>query len=843
MRGRRASRRARRTSSVRRVGSVRIGRWEVPSDRLPSLSTTLETGTGEWGGRRDLRRKATYTVHPDVGREQAYFDRAKALRDRQGETGDDGFGSGAGASGQLGRLLAPFPRADPDGGVAFGRIDAEGDSFYIGRDAVWDDDSEMVVVNWQAPIAAPFYTATPEEPGGLAARRVYHCEGNRILDIDELVFAQVAAAAAEGRPPTMSDALLDALEADRSGELHDIVATIQQAQYEVITRPLDQLLIVQGGPGTGKTQVGLHRVSWMLHNHADHLGPGDVLVVGPNQAFIRYIAAVLPSLGEHATVQQPISALGPQVRIARTDPPELRRLKGDRRMLRVIVNGLRCLQQVDDEPVEVAIGRRTVRLDGQRVAGRARQLANRTHNEGHRELRSFLLEEVRNRLASRGGPDLSIDPVARGEATESIEEHLADAWPLLTPQAYILDLFADPDLLADAAEGLLTEDEIDLLAIPEDARVGAWQWSLHDVPMLDAADVLLNGAPAAYEHIVVDEAQDLSPMQLEAIRRRSRTGSMTLLGDLAQGTSPWAHTSWEEVALHLRRKAVPTEIVELASSYRLPAEVHEVAMRLLPTIAPGLTPPAAVRSTGEGVIVSRSHDMAAATVEVARALVGPALGKPGSAARSEAERPSETGGMVGVVVPARHRARIAAGLERAGLPWAPELRGGRAPIVLLSADAAKGLEFDNVVVVEPAQILAESERGLRSLFIAMTRCTQRLALVHREALPAELGTIDAAPVPAAKARRGPAPAPASASASVSAPAPASASTSASEFTLWPMVKSVGDGADASRPVSAAMLLRGQSASFRPACRLKKATAPFSMSLPMTPFVARPSPSR
>ncbi len=530
-------------------------------------------------------------MHPDVGREQAYFDRAKALRDRQGETGDDGFGSGAGASGQLGRLLAPFPQADPDGGVAFGRIDAEGDSFYIGRDAVWDDESEMVVVNWQAPIAAPFYTATPEEPGGLAARRVYHCEGNRILEIDELVFAAVAAAVAEGRPPTMSDALLDALEADRSGELHDIVATIQQAQYEVITQPLDQLLIVQGGPGTGKTQVGLHRVSWMLHNHADHLGPGDVLVVVPNPAFIRYIAAVLPALGEQATVQQPISALGPQVRIgahrpARAAPPEGRPpdAAGDR-------------QRAAVPPA----GRRRARRGGHRAPHRPprRQPGRRPgppagHPHPQRGAPRAAVVPAgggAQPALQPGRPDLSIDPVARGEATESIDDYLADAWPLLTAQGYILDLFADPDLLADAAEGLLNDDEIDLLAIPEDARVGAWQWSLHDVPMLDAADVLLNGAPAAFEHIVVDEAQDLSPMQLEAIRRRSRGGSMTLLGDLAQGTSPWAHTSWEEVALHLRRKTVPTQIAELASSYRLPAEVHEVAMRLLPAIAPGLTPP------------------------------------------------------------------------------------------------------------------------------------------------------------------------------------------------------------------------------------------------------------
>src|SRR5829696_2968615 len=334
-------------------------------------------------------------MHPDLPEEQAYFDRALALRDRQQADRERAPAMAANprAAVELRKRVSSLGLVDPEEAVAFGRIEAAGHRWYIGKGAIWDDDNDLVVVNWQAPIAAPFYTATPDDPAGLDARRVYRCRDDRILDIDEAIFTDVAAAAA-GRPPVVSDALLDALGAARSGELRDVVATIQRAQYEVITRPLDQVLVVQGGPGTGKTQVGLHRVSWVLHNHADRLAPGDVLVVGPNPAFIRYVSSVLPSLGDQATVQLPITSLGPRVRIGRTDPPELRRLKGDRRMLRVVVSGLRNRQRIETRPIDLKVDRRIVRLDGTRVAARARQLSARPHNEAFRELRAFLLAEA-----------------------------------------------------------------------------------------------------------------------------------------------------------------------------------------------------------------------------------------------------------------------------------------------------------------------------------------------------------------------------------------------------------------------------------------------------------------
>jgi UvrD-like helicase C-terminal domain len=664
-------------------------------------------------------------MHPDLPSEQAYFDRALALRDRQqaGMARAPRLAANPKAAIELRKRVSKLGLADPDEAIAFGRIQAADDRWYIGKGAIWDDDNELVVVNWQAPIAAPFYTATPDEPEGLDARRLFRCSGNQIREIEDLVFKDMAAAIATGRhpEPVLSDALLDALGSARSGELADIVATIQAAQYEVISCDLDQLLVVQGGPGTGKTVVGLHRVSWLLFNRRDRLEANDVLIVGPNPAFVHYISSVLPSLGEEAVVQVPLRALGPRVRIGRVDPPDLRRLKGDRRMLRLILRGMRNRQRVDAQDVELKVEGRTVRLDGRRVATRARQLAGRPHNESYRMLRAFLVAEVRAALARLGERDLAaLDIPVQGESAGPIDDHLAKVWPSLTPQAFLVDLLSSRRQLLGAGAGTLAESELEMLALPGDARVGTWQWSVDDVPLLDAADALLNGVPATYEHIVVDEAQDLSPLQLESIRRRSRTGSMTVLGDLAQATSPWAHQSWEAVASCLRHERVTASAVELEYGYRLPAEVHEVAMRLLPEAAPGLACPHAVRASGHEVeVVPAAGDLVGGVMACVRDVLG--------------------SGIVGVIVPPSARAGLVAGLDAEGIAWSPELLPAAAPVVVLTPDDAKGLEFDVVVVVEPAAIVAESEHGLRSLYVALTRCTSRLALVHAQPLPEVLG--------------------------------------------------------------------------------------------------------
>jgi UvrD-like helicase C-terminal domain len=469
--------------------------------------------------------------------------------------------------------------------------------------------------------------------------------------------------------------------------------------------------------------VGLHRVSWLLYNRRDRLEANDVLIVGPNPAFVHYISSVLPSLGEEAVVQLPLRALGPRVRIGAVDGPELRRLKGDRRMMRLILRGMRNRQRIDAQDVELTIEGRKVTLDGRRIATRSRQLAGRPHNQAHRMLRAFVISEARTALNRLGARDAAArEVVVQGDTARDIDNHLDRVWPSLTPQGFLVELLSSRRQLLAAGAGTLAESELELLALPSDARVGTWQWAVDDVPLLDAADALLNGVGTTYEHIVVDEAQDLSPLQLESIRRRSRTGSMTVLGDLAQATSPWAHQSWDAVVACLRQERVTATAVELEYGYRLPAEVHDVAMRLLPDAAPGLGSPRAVRCSGYEVAVVTAEDevgLAGTVVAAVRELLG--------------------SGIVGVITPPSARAALVAALEADGIAWSPELRPAAAPVVVLTPDDAKGLEFDVVVVVEPHAIVDESEHGLRALYVALTRCTSRLALVHARPLPAVLG--------------------------------------------------------------------------------------------------------
>jgi DNA helicase IV len=670
-------------------------------------------------------------MHPDVPDEQAYFDRALDLRDRLEANLDRAATLAADpkTAAELRRRVGALGVVDPSQSVSFGRIDKGPDRWYIGRGAIWDEDNDLVVVNWQAPVAAPFYTATPDDPEGLDRRRIFRCRDNRILGIDEMVFNGIAKAVVEGRvpEPVLTDTLLESLGRERSGELADIVATIQAAQYDVIAREAEQLLIVQGGPGTGKTVVGLHRISWLLFNHREQLKAQDVLIVGPNPAFIRYLSGVLPALGEAAVVQMPVSELGPRVRVGVVDDADLRRLKGDRRMLRLLLRGLRNRERVALRPVELTVEGRRVQLDGDRLAGRARQLAGQPHNDARRELRSFVIDEVQRLLTHRGARDMAaFDIDVRGASAREVDNYLERVWPNLTPQSFVLELFSTRRQLEAAAAGLLTTEEIDLLTLPRDSNVSTWLWSVDDVPLLDLADVLLNGAPASYEHIVVDEAQDLSPMQFESIRRRSRTGYMTVLGDLAQATGPWGPASWEEVALHLRRDRVNTDLAELSLGYRLPSEVHEVAMRLLPEIAPRLNRPEPLRSSGYPVTATavRPDDLAGGVVRAVREVLG--------------------SGLVGVITSDRDWPAITDALDAERLSWSPEVQpasDGSAPIVVLGPDGAKGLEFDNVIVVEPARIVAEwpEGAGMRALFVALTRPTRRLALVHAEPLPKQLG--------------------------------------------------------------------------------------------------------
>jgi len=722
-----------------------------------------------------------------------------------------------------------------DQGLCFGRIDQAdrpdgvGESFHIGRLAVSGQDREPLVVDWRAPVAAPFYRATGLDPQGLARRRHLGVRGRTVVGYEDEYFGvamptRAAYSADGGGEPAQGElvessltlggpgALLAALGSVRTGRMADIVATIQREQDEIIRSPVAGLLLVQGGPGTGKTAVALHRAAYLLYTHRFPLERQGVLVVGPNPLFLRYIEQVLPSLGETGVTLSTVSGLVPEIRVRATDAPEVTRLKGDARMAKLVSQAVRTRQRRLRSPVDVPFGATVLRLeveDSARIVARARRRPG-THNAKRRfverQVTSLLTdryeqfqESSQERLgptsrsvleawsAEQGEPAADEEELNRADLANqfrrvpAVREALDRMWPRLAPHEVIHDLFGAPALLAASAEGILSQAEQAMLVRPRSRSLDEVEWTAGDAALVDEARSILGprrarpapsrteqraraerpqdsgfwppgldpspepalvvrGDPAdevrSFGHIVVDEAQDLSPMQLRMLARRSLSGSMTVVGDIAQATGAWSPTRWDEVVAHLSPKH-PPRLVELTVSYRTPAEVVAVAARALRAAVPELRPPEPVRRSGHeplieqvsrGALVSRVAEVAADQV----AAVAP--------------------GRVAVLAPAVLLAELYRALDEHGLapvdPRDPSGDGLAAPLVLLPANEANGLEFDGVVVVEPAGLAEDSvtgeerpppdHRGLRTLYVALTRPTQRLAVVHSLPLPVDL---------------------------------------------------------------------------------------------------------
>ncbi|UWP81282.1 UvrD-helicase domain-containing protein [Dactylosporangium fulvum] len=647
----------------------------------------------------------------ELAAEQQHFDLAHKHRERLraelGETPD------AAANAGTGRRLAIFRRnrkealAQPDEGVAVGRVDTTDDEvYYVGRDRIVDDQNQILVVSWKTPVGGLFYEASVEEPRGLRRKRTFRCDGNRILDFEDLVFQQLAAAvsALESAPPELPDgALLAELDRERTGSMRDIVATIQAAQYRLIRTPLDRLLVIEGGPGTGKTAVALHRVSWLLYNHRDQLRPQDVLVVGPHPAFTRYIRSVLPSLGDTDVEQLDIDQLGPPVQRGRPESPETRRIKGEARMARLLARALDARIGTPESAERMLFDGRFITLSGVEVAAAvadARQ-AGGPYAQRRQRLRARLADLVRE----RGGPP---EP----ERLAPVENLLERLWPLQSAPAFLRGLFGSTARLANAGGDEFTAEELALLHRRGADRLSAEVWSAADVPLLDELEELLNGASRRFRHIVVDEVQDLSPMQLRAVARRSSTGSLTIVGDLAQSTGEWARDHWEEVTEHLPSE-LPMVVLGLRYGYRVPRQVFELAARLLPIAAPNVQPTRVVRDG--------PRDPGEHVVEPGE--------RPGRVAQLAKEH-LDAGRFVGIVCPAACRAEIEFALHANDLPWGRADQGElERSINLVSPQEAKGLEFDAVIVVEPEEIVAEDPRGHRLLFVALTRTIRYLDVV------------------------------------------------------------------------------------------------------------------
>jgi DNA helicase IV len=659
-------------------------------------------------------------------------------------------------AGRLAQLRAVEDR------LCFGRLDLlDRERRYVGRVGLADEEHRQLLLDWRAPAAEPFYRATAVSPAGVVRRRSIATKNRQITGIEDEVL-DLEAYDPERDGPVLSGegALMVALGAARTGKMRDIVGTIQAEQDRVIRAPLSGVLVVQGAPGTGKTAVALHRTAYLLYSYRDRIASAGVLVVGPNERFLRYIDAVLPALGEaDATVLATPGRLYPGIDATGTEAAEVAAVKGDLRMAQVLARAVRDRQRPLPAPVRMTVEGTRIELrpaDVRAAHERARR-SGRPHNEGRVTFVKHLLNQLANQLA--GSRDLDAEDrasrIADLRESRDVRRELNGLWPPLSPERLLRDLFAQPARLESAGR-MLSEAERALLARDRSAP-----WTAADVPLLDEAAELLGGAESAnagagpseadlevarrtlddseagammsadqlaarwatetarrsvaehaatdrewaFGHIVVDEAQELGPMTWRLLMRRCPSRSMTIVGDLVQtgalgGVRSWAQT----LRPYVQERAT---IETLTVNYRTPQQLMDLAVAVLRAAGVAVDEPTSARSTPWAPELTRVPDVVAAV--------------PGAVAK---ELEHLDTGTIGVLVPRGLRRAVAAAV------------GERDRVAVLTVQEAKGLEFDGVLLVEPAGVVADSPRGVHDLYVAVTRATQRLHVLHSRELPA-----------------------------------------------------------------------------------------------------------
>ncbi|MFJ8694019.1 HelD family protein [Streptomyces roseolilacinus] len=607
----------------------------------------------------------------------------------------------------------------------FGRLDylpttQEGQRFYIGRRHVHDALGDPMVIDWRAPVSQPFYRASKRDPQDVRLRRRFGYTGGDLTAYEDEHLTDPAEA------ETTSRLLQAEIERPRVGPMRDIVATIQPEQDEIVRSGLSGTVCVQGGPGTGKTAVGLHRVAYLLYAHRERLARTGTLVIGPNRSFLRYIEQVLPALGELEVRQATVDDLvGAHVEVRGADDAAAAVVKGDARMAEVLRRAVRSHVTLPTEPVVVVRGSRRWRIPAYEVEEIVRELLARDMRYGaaREALPQRIAHAVLVRMEAAGeAPDDRVqDQVARNAAVKAAVKAI---WPPVDPAKLVLRLLSDPEFLAEHARGVLDEDEQKAILWAKPSRsVKSAKWSPADAVLIDeAADLVAR--THSLGHVVLDEAQDLSPMQYRAVGRRCSTGSATVLGDLAQGTTPWATESWAEALRHLGKPDAVVE--ELTAGFRVPRDVIAYASRLLPHIAPDL---AEVRSVREnpGSLEVREVDLERRDAEVVAACA----------------RFLDREGSIGLIAADPRVPALEEALREAGVPHlspgeetTPDVR-----LTLVPASLAKGLEYDYVILDEPAAVVAaepDDRTGLRRLYVALTRAVSGLKVLHATPLPEQL---------------------------------------------------------------------------------------------------------
>jgi DNA helicase IV len=691
-------------------------------------------------------------------------------------------------------------------GLCFGRLDlhSSGDDDddedglrYIGRLGLLDEehDYRALLIDWRAPAARPFYTATAARPEGVRRRRHIRTRSRTVLAVEDEVLDLLDDGAEQASTRislTSEAALMAALTASRTGQMSDIVATIQTEQDRIIRAKPQGVLVVQGGPGTGKTAVALHRAAYLLYTHRRQLAKRGVLVVGPNSTFLRYIGHVLPSLGETSVLLCTVAQLHPGLHARGAEPDETAAIKGRLEMAKVLAAAIRDRQQVPTEPVELIVEAQRIQLNSAvclPARARARR-SRRPHNEAKRIFQQEVVTVLAEQIATGLGPDV----LSRGDLADirtelrgspELAAALETLWPTLSPEQLLTDLYADPQRLASATHRVLADEERDVLARPAPGPDVDPElvWTPADVPLLDEAAELLGSDGSAeaareaaalraelqyaqgvldildldedldpellratdlidadrladrqrargyestaeraaadrtwtYGHIIVDEAQELSPMAWRVLMRRCPSRSMTVVGDLAQTGSRAGAGSWDDVLGPY--VAQRWRLEELTINYRNPAEIAELSDNVLAAIDVDITPPRSVRRSGVAPRAIRVSSMAAELPAVV------------------AEEAAAVGdGRLAVLAAAAgvDELRTILGSSEQRAPGVDDLD---APVTVLTVHQAKGLEFDAVVLVDPVAIVAESPRGLNDLYVALTRTTHRLSIVHPGDLP------------------------------------------------------------------------------------------------------------
>ncbi|MFI8928981.1 HelD family protein [Streptomyces sp. NPDC053474] len=640
-------------------------------------------------------------------------------------SGENASASGADAEvlGYQLRSKAKEMRELPQGPLYFGRLDFDpeaadagdhrGQRYHIGRLRITEDPAAPpLVVDWRAPVSRAFYQAGARDPQGVAVRRRFGwAPGSKGESADLTGLEDEHLTSGETAAP--SRILAGEIERPRVGPMRDIAATIQPEQDDLVRAALTASVCVQGAPGTGKTAVGLHRAAYLLYTHPQRVRRSGLLILGPNRTFLRYIAEVLPSLGETGVRQSTVQDEIARQPVTAYDDERAAAVKHDARMAEVLRRALYA--RVTPVAADLALPDGSYRwripaADLERIVADVRA-EEPPYDTGRERVRSRAVRHIQDQAERRAGP-MNNTWVQKVSRARPVSAFVDAAWPKARPEEVLCELLGDAGALARASDGLLT---------PEEQRAIVWarpprsyrsaRWSAADLVLLDELAGLVE-RPEGYGHIVVDEAQDLSPMECRAIARRVGFGSVTVLGDLAQGTTPWAARAWPELLAHLGKP--DTQVTPLTTGFRVPRAIVALANDLLAGLDVDVPPARSLRRDGD-LAVRRVPDVLTGAVAAVRG----ALAREGSIGVIAADAATD----------ALRAALTAAGIGAAG----PDELGARVTVV--PASVAKGLEYDHVVAVEPAAIAEAEKRGQHRLYVVLTRAVSSLEVVHSRELP------------------------------------------------------------------------------------------------------------